>query len=540
MPSSPRGADCLIRTLVGHGVQRIFTLSGNQIMSVFDAALDEAVELMHVRHEAPAVHMADAWGRLTGQSGVELVTAGPGFANCLSALYVAQMAESPLVLISGAAPQGKAGRGAFQQMAQREMASFVTKASWTVESAANIAADLARAMKIAGSGRPGPVHLSIPADVLEARTEALGVSAEGKLPAADDDPSDRDLQAISRTLSDAARPLVLLGPAMMRTDAAEMIEAATGIPVIGMESPRGANGPSVGALAEILPQADAVLLLGKKLDYTLRLGGELVFGSDCRLLQVDAEMESLDMTRAAVAEPARIVRAICADPFCAARLIASQAGGSAARIRPWFDDVHQAISFRPADWPQLQSQPLHPAEVCLEVNRFLRDADKSVSVCDGGEFGQWAQGCLRATHSLMNGPSGSIGSVLPLGLGARTVFPQARIVAVCGDGTVGFHLSELDTALRHELPIILIVGNDARWNAEHQIQIKKFGDARTTSCDLLPTRYDQVAVALGCHGELVTQIAELRPALTRAEQSGLPACINVMIDGVAAPIIRRH
>ena len=147
------------------GVERAFALSGNQIMSVFDAAIDSAVEILHVRHEAAAVHMADAFGRLTSRPGLALVTAGPGFANTLSALYVALMAESPLVLLSGRAPQDSPG--AFQDMLQAHMARPVAKESWTLAEGADPGLELARAFRIAASGRPGPVHLALPVDLLE-------------------------------------------------------------------------------------------------------------------------------------------------------------------------------------------------------------------------------------------------------------------------------------------------------------------------------------------------------------------------------------
>ena len=169
--SPPRGADHLVRSLETAGVRRLFTLSGSQVMSGFAATIDSQVELLHVRHEAAAVHMADAWGRLTGEPGVALVTAGPGFANTLSALYVATMAESPMVLLSGQAPSSQLGRGPFQEMSQADMAQHVTKSSWTADTVAGLGGDLARALRTARSGRPGPVHVALPVDLLEAQIE---------------------------------------------------------------------------------------------------------------------------------------------------------------------------------------------------------------------------------------------------------------------------------------------------------------------------------------------------------------------------------
>jgi acetolactate synthase-1/2/3 large subunit len=161
-----------------------------------------------------------------------------------------------------------------------------------------------------------------------------------------------------------------------------------------------------------------------------------------------------------------------------------------------------------------------------------------VLVNDGGEFGQWTQAGLEAETRLINGLSGSIGSALPMACAAQLARPEDRVVTVLGDGTFGFHAFELDTAARHRLPILTVVGNDARWNAEHQLQIQHYGSARTVGCELALSRYDRVAEVLGGHGEFVERGEDLEPALARALKSGLPACVNVVIEGVAAPTYR--
>ena len=163
-----RGADALMRVLREHGVSHVFTVSGNHVMPAFDAALDAGIALVHARHEAATVHMADAWARVSGNVGIALVTGGPGHANAVSALYTAHMAEAPVVLLSGHAPRAQLGMGAFQEMAQADVAAPLAKAAWTCEGAGDVAHDVARAIDVALAGRPGPVSLNLPGDALEA------------------------------------------------------------------------------------------------------------------------------------------------------------------------------------------------------------------------------------------------------------------------------------------------------------------------------------------------------------------------------------
>jgi acetolactate synthase I/II/III large subunit len=225
MTRPPRGADALVAALGAAGARRVFALSGNHVMPVFDALFDSSIALVHTRHEAAAVHMADAWARLTGEVGIALVTGGPGHANALSALYTAQMAEAPLVLLSGHAPQRQLGRGAFQEMRQAEMALPVTKAAWTCAGPDDVARDFARALRIARAGRPGPVHLSLPSDALEGV-----VAGAAALTATDFAPPLQPLaedaaRALLARLCRARRPLILAGPAAMTQAGRQRLQA---------------------------------------------------------------------------------------------------------------------------------------------------------------------------------------------------------------------------------------------------------------------------------------------------------------------------
>jgi len=251
-----------------------------------------------------------------------------------------------------------------------------------------------------------------------------------------------------------------------------------------------------------------VVLAGKRRDFTLKFGA--AFGKGCRVIETEG------------------------GPI--------EAGAGPWPKSGWLDEARSALAFRPARWASLASAPegpLHPAEVGRAVQKLLV-APGAVLVADGGEFCQWAQATVTAPHRVINGVAGAIGAALPFAAAAKLALPGAPVVAMLGDGTFGFHSAEIDTAVRAGLDYVAVVGNDRCWNAEYQIQLRDYGAARTHGLDLLPTRYDRVAAAFGAHGEQVDRPAELAPALERAARAGLPACVNVMIDRLAAPVFRRE
>jgi acetolactate synthase-1/2/3 large subunit len=534
--SSQRGADALVEALSTAGCRTVFTLSGNHIMSVFDAALDGGIRLVHTRHEAAAVHMADAFARLSGGPGVALVTAGQGHANAVAALATAQAGETPLLLLSGHAPVRELGLGSFQEQDQAALAAPLTKASWMVRSAADLPQDIAKASRIALSGRPGPVHLSLPADVLEAACDAAAPRKDVfarerlRLPAA-------TARLVLAAVEEARRPLVIAPPALTTASGMAVLRElrdALGVPVVAMESPRGVNDPSLGALAEALGEADLVVLLAKPLDFTLRFGRA---APAARWIVVDPDAALLQRATRLLGEQL-ILGAVADAEGAAEALLKLGAGGSHAA---WKEAAEAALAWRPPAWDAVEAGegPLHPVTLFRAVQPFLA-GDAAVLVSDGGEIGQWAQALLRAPIRLINGVAGAIGPSIPFALGARTARPEGTVVAVLGDGTFGFHMAELETAVRENLPFVAIVGNDSRWNAEHQIQRRTYGEERARGCTLSPAvRYDLVAAALGGHGELVTRAAELPGALRRAFASGKPACVNVLSTGLAAPVIKR-
>jgi len=534
-----RGADIVAQSLNACGVRTVFALSGNQIMPIFDAALDADLRLIHTRHEACAVFMAEAHAQLSGQIGVAMVTAGPGFAGALPAMYSANWSETPVLLLSGDSPLAKDGWGAFQELDQCAMAAPVTKHTIRAKSADTLGDDLARAISIARSGRPGPVHVALPADVLMAQTNAPvpAESAFARQPLA---PQPCDIDGLLSALANAQRPVILTGPALNQTRAGDVLRGlseATGAPVVPMESPRALRDPALGRFADCLLRADLVISLGKAFDYTVGYGREGVFPADVPVFAVAPDAPALE--RAERALGARLAGRINADAdLCAEAMIKSAPSRSDDRAG-WHEEVQVALANRDVEPIPPTGEGVVPRDVAEALQAVVEKAGDAVYVADGGEFGQWMQGFIDAPARVMNGASGAIASAFGNAIGAQVARPDATVICTCGDGTAGFYFGELDTAVREGAKAIFVIGNDARWNAEHMLQLRQFGPERLTGCDLLPTRYDLAAAGLGCHGEHVTRTEELAPALERAMASGLPAVINVKLNAQPAPVFAK-
>jgi acetolactate synthase-1/2/3 large subunit len=420
-------------------------------------------------------------------------------------------------------------------MDQAAVAAPVCKASWMAKDAARLGEDITAALELARSGRPGPVHVSLPGDLLEAK-----VGAEGRAPreetatappaAPSDAPSTAEMEQALALLAAARRPVIVLGPAMARGPrraAAMRLAEATGVPALGMESPRGFNDPWLRLAAPLFGRADLLLLLGKKPDFVLRFAEPPAVAAGCRVIQVDAEAAALRAGSAL---------RVLADPAVTADRLADAARGRAWAHRAWGDEVMRARATEPAEWAAARrspAAPIHPLRVCAALQPHLDRG--AILVADGGEFGQWMQAGLEAETRLINGPAGAIGGGIPMAIAARLAHPNRPVIATVGDGTFGFHAFELDTAARYRLPVVTVVGNDARWNAEYQLQLRHYGAGRAVGCELAPSRYDHIAAALGGHGERVERAEDLEPALDRALRSGRPAVVDVAIEGLAAP-----
>ena len=538
------GAELLVDTLVQAGVRRIFSLSGNQIMPVYDACIDADISIVHVRHESAAVHMADAWAQITGETGVALVTAGPGFGNALSALFSARHSESPVLLLSGDSPVGADGNGAFQEMPQVDIARPIVKTARRPGLVEQLGHDTAAAIACARSGRPGPAHVALPFDVLKATSGDACRVGTAELERRPQVLAGRIADDIVGRIARARRPLVLTGPCMNRSREGSRIaalESQLRVPVVAMESPRGLRDPALGTFSDALAASDLVVLLGKAIDFTVGFARPPVVDAAAELVVIDPDDSVIDRAYRLVGN--RVAVSVRADPDLAADAMVAAASATTA-VAPgasdqaWRDDVAGAIANRTT--VAEADVRFHPRAVCEAVQRVLSAAADPVLVCDGGEFGQWAQALCTSPARIINGLSGAIGGGLCHALAAKLARPEATIIAMMGDGTAGFHFTELDTAVREGAAFVTVIGNDFKWNAEHQIQLRDYGPNRLSGCELAPSaRYDLAAVGLGCHGEHVTDPAGFDAALRRALESDRSACVNVEIDGVAAPVFSR-
>ena len=550
--SVTRGADLLISAMQQDSVEVLFTLSGNQIMPLFDASLDAEIRLVHSRHEAASVFMADGYAQASGKIGVALVTAGPGFANALGALYSCQMSETPVILLSGDSPTHLDGMGAFQEMSQCDAARPFVKHTERVSTADQLATAWQQAVEIAMQGRPGPVHLSIPFDVLNAEVQPLAQNHAAAPPSQPPQSTAvaSEISDIVAALALAKRPLALLGPAAWRRLSAashRQLETTLQCPVIGMISPRGLKDPSLGRFSDCLQAADTVLLLDKKVDFTLGFGrAETLAGT--RFLVVDAEASEVERSRAQLGSTCTHALAMPFDTTCE-QLQAAARGCSIPERGHWIGRCTEWLNTPPLD-PQPQQAQLHsgtnglwPGELCQRVQHAIAGCKNALVICDGGEFGQWAQAMVTTDCRIINGPSGAIGGSLPAAIGAALARPDMTIFALLGDGTAGFHLSEFETAAREQAAFIAIIGNDSTWNAEHQIQVRDYGAERTHNCMLAPdVRYQEAATALGACGYSASNLTELETALTtslqQTQQAQRCCCINVQMRGLPAPAFK--
>ena len=388
------------------------------------------------------------------------------------------------------------------------------------------------------------MHLALPFDLLSGDCGITALPARPSV-AAPALPTSAELQSLNALLRQAQRPVVLTGPAQGRgalRSGWQRWAQVLALPVVTMASPRGLRDPSIGAMAGCIAAADVVVLAGKPLDFTLRFGQVPALGASARVVVIDPDPRLRE--RAARLLGTRLALSLAAAPQDVLPLLAAQAreAPAAPARQPWLAQVAQALASRSLappsrTTPARPTAAISPQALCEAVQRVLQASDEPILVCDGGEFGQWAQAYCNAPVRLINGTSGAIGGGICYAIAAKLARPQATVVLMMGDGTAGFHLPEFDTAAREGAAFVAIIGNDLAWNAELVIQKNTYGSERLIGCSLsADARYDAVAAALGGAGFAAETAEQLEIALAQAFACGQPACVNVVIDGRPAPM----
>ena len=539
------GSHLIGKALKLEGVGNIFTLAGDHILPMLDVLADQGFRFIDTRHEQAAVHMADAWGRITGQPGVCMYTT-PGFANAIPGLANATHTEAPVISIAGCADLTDLGRGATQEIDQVGMAAPVTKGSFLIHDARRIPDFIARAMRLAFSGRHGPVHLTIPMDVqeqeMDEEEEVLHLPSEYR-PGESVLASPEQVRQAIALMHQAKRPLVIAGNAAGYAHSGEVLQRfieTTRLPILTEGQARGLISDAhpyafgyfergLNQAAAKLRAADLVVLLGSKQDYTIGFCHPPNVSADAKIVQIDPSPAEIGRNRG-------VAVGMIGDVTSVVEQLTREAAVFTWQELPWLEELRAARAAQ-EEWAEslaIAETPMHAMFVHKTLEPMLRPDD--CLIFEGGDFCHFGRSLLPARqpkHWFYSSTLGMLGFALPAALAAKLAYPDSRVIVFSGDGAFGFNGMEFDTAVRHNLNIMAIVGNDAAWGIDRQIQLGLYG--RSVVTELLPTRYEEVVQGLGGYGEFVEKPEELRPALERAFTSGRPSLLNVAVQRAISP-----
>ncbi len=571
-PVSRHGGDRVAQALQAHGVRSIFTLCGGHISPILSAAKARGIRIVDVRDEATAVFAADASARLLGLPGVAAVTAGPGISNTITALKNAQLAQSPVILIGGAAPTALQGRGALQDIDQRPLVAPHVKLFTKIVRVRDLGPAVDEAFAVAQAGVPGPVFIECPVDLLydEASIRQWYADAAGKgssvpdrllrfylnrhvkkmFDGSQDDTapqvravaapraSDASLQAALAALARAERPLMVIGSQalVLSQAAARLAEAVArlGIPVylsgmarglLGRDHPLQMRHQRRSALRE----ADCVLLAGVPCDFRLDYGKHV--RRKATLIAANRSAKDARLNRkpdiAAIGDAGLFLQALAqAQPA---------AGNAGSRLSGWVAQLRARDAEREVEIDQ-QAQAAGEFVNPIALFRALEKeaGEHAVLVADGGDFVATASYVMHPRSPLSwldPGAFGTLGVGAGFALGAALARPGSEVWIIFGDGACGYGLVEFDSFVRHGIPVIALVGNDAGWTQIAREQVKMLHDDVATV--LARSNYHEVAAGFGAEGILVKSMAEVPAALSRARElarGGKAVLVNVWLD----------
>ncbi|MBL8774480.1 MAG: acetolactate synthase [Acidimicrobiales bacterium] len=526
------GGELALGALTPYGVDTLFTLSGGHIFPLYDAAVKAGdVRILDVRHEQTATFAAEGVAKLTRKPGVAVLTAGPGVTNGVSAVTTAMFNGSPLVVLGGRAPQARWGAGSLQEFDHVPVLAPITKHAATITDTASMGRDVHDAVVTALTPHQGPVFLDLPLDVVFGEGE--GEVPDAVVPAGIE-PDPADVAKAAALIASAERPAVIAGSDVYWGGAWDALRAF----VEGLRVPTFVNGLGRGCLPAdhelafsrtrglLKAEADVVVVIGTPLDFRISFGS---FGDAEVVHVVDSPEGRATHVQAAVSPAGDLTTILTAF----ADWSSAAGAGGVANHEPWIARLRDAEDAALAqDAPLLAADvgPIKPTRIYGELRaRLDRDA---VVVCDGGDFVSYAGKYIDSYEPgcwMDPGPYGCLGTGMGYAIAARVTHPDRQVVVLLGDGAAGFSLMDVDTLVRHELPVVMVMGNNGIWGLEkHPMQMLYGYDV---AADLQPgCRYDQVVTALGGAGEVVERAEDIGPALDRAFAAGVPYLVNVLTD----------
>ncbi len=540
------GGQLAAEALIERNVEYVFTLSGGHITPIYQYLEESEVTLFDTRHEQAAAFMAEAWGKLTRKPGVAMVTAGPGFTNALTGVASAFFSNTPMVLIAGCVGLEHKEKLDLQDMDQEPVIRPMVKKTLVCQKAERVPEYFDLAFRYATSGRPGPVYLEIPVDVLNATVESGSIKKSlTQVTTRTTDPG--KAEDLLTMMAAAKNPVVIAGTGVWQSQAEdELVKFIenTGMPVFTSLSGRGTvpdNHPLCfegalairpgGAFAAYL-ETDLVILLGTRVCLYYMFGD--VFNPDAKKVQVDicAEEIGRNMT---VDLPVVSDIKVFLESLNASIEKNDKATSFQNQFSAWIDKLRQADKDgktpADADWNST-NVPIHQLRLAKEINAFM-DQEDDIVVADGGDTTTW-MGMTRTMaqpgHYLDYGIYGSLGVGLPYANAAKLRYPGKRVLLITGDGSFGFNFMEVENAIRKNIPLVIVICNDLGWGMIRHSQEIKVGHAIEAGTFIGRINYHLLVEALGGEGMLVEEPEDIRPALEKAFASGKTVCINVMTD----------
>ncbi len=524
------------RALKNAGVECVFTLSGGHVMPIYDGCLDEGIKIVDVRHEQAATHAADAWARVNpGKIGVAIVTAGPGVTDCVTGVANAWRANSPILVFGGQGPFANHRRGSLQEMDHVSLMKPITKYADACYDPQRIPEYIEMAIKHAISGIPGPAFLEIPMDILmkDARLEDVPYRPIKTSPPALS-PDKSDILPALKMIAASRHPMLMAGTSLKWSNAAPQIIAfleRTNIPAYanGMGRgliPRGSKHLFNRTRRDATVACDCLILAGTVLDFRMQFGRTIP--KMAKIVQLDMDYPTIGNNRPADA-------ALVGNLACSlqAMMDVMDQEGIKLDFSAWSAELRAkegAAEEKLGGRYNSNEVPIDALRLCKEIADSV--TDDMIVIGDGGDIVAQAAKVVpipKNGYWMDPGPLGTLGVGMPFAVAAQIAHPDKRVMIIYGDGSFGLNGFEYDTAIRFNLPIVGIVGNDAAWGQMMRPQASVYGKDRMVATRLAYTRYDKVVEAMGGHGEYATKPDEIRPAIDRAFASGKAACVNVEI-----------